>query len=140
MFELMDGRYLSQQTKVDADTKDGYDENDGDVENEQTKKPQRCRNPKLGFQENQRIRHVIGLDKEIMGVFKMETGCIEYGGNLYTLYQFAKEHKRQEKPNLQTHEVNAWAECECEVNGEWVSTYDLPIINQQGCLTFKDIP
>jgi hypothetical protein len=83
---------------------------------------------------------VIGLDKEQMGVFEMETGCIEYEGKVYSLNQFAKEHKRQEKPNLQTHEVNAWAECECEVNGEWVSTYDLPIINQQGCLKFQDIP
>jgi T5orf172 domain len=42
LLELMEGTYLSQQTKVDAETKEGYDENDVDVDNEQTKKRQRC--------------------------------------------------------------------------------------------------
>ena len=40
------------------------------------------------------------------------------------LNQFAKSHYETER-NDRVSNVNAWKVCHCEVNGEWISTYNL---------------
>ena len=40
------------------------------------------------------------------------------------LNQFAKSHYETER-NDRGSNVNAWSECECEVNEQWISTYNL---------------
>lgn len=84
-----------------------------------------CRNMALCFKDGQRIRHKKSLSTEWVGVFNKSTGTISCKGNNYTsLGQFALAHHKTENPSRTT--VYGWGECECEINGEWVSTCKLP--------------
>ena len=38
---------------------------------------------------------------------------------------FVKNHYKKERPDRDA-SANAWLECMCEINGKWVSTYNLP--------------
>ena len=84
-----------------------------------------CRNMVLCFNDGQRIRHKKSVSTEWIGIFNKSTGTITYKGNNYTsLGQFALAHHKTENPSRTT--VYGWGECECEINGSWVSTYVLP--------------
>ena len=53
---------------------------------------------------------------------KKNKDSVEYYKNLS--HQFAKSHYETER-NDRGSNVNAWSECECEVNEQWISTYNL---------------
>jgi hypothetical protein len=42
-----------------------------------------------------------------------------------SINKFAESHYQSERPE-RISSVNAWKECECEIDGVWVSTYNLP--------------
>ena len=84
-----------------------------------------CRDMKKCFTNGQRIRHTIGITKTWVGVYDSTLNGIVYDGQLYTLNKFSSTHYKTERPD-RTSEVNAWRECECEVEGKWISTYTLP--------------
>jgi hypothetical protein len=90
-----------------------------------------CRDMSLCFNHNQRIRHRIRKNKPDesiwISVYDANQGGILFEGNVLTLNQFASRHYMSEVPN-RTSRVNAWLECECEINGSWISTYELPAI------------
>jgi T5orf172 domain len=80
------------------------------------------------FTNGQRIRHTIGINKTWIGVYNSSNNTIICNDQIYQgrspLNQFAQSHYKTERPD-RTFKVNAWSECECEVNGEWISTYNL---------------
>ena len=90
-----------------------------------------CRVMSLCFNNNQRIRHRIRKNKpdesNWVGVYNAVEDGILFEGQILTLNQFASKHYSSELPN-RTPKVNAWFECECDINGAWISTYELPTI------------
>ena len=89
-----------------------------------------CRVMNLCFNNNQRIRHRIRRNKpdesNWVGVYNAAEDGILFEGQILTLNQFALRHYASELPKRSR--VNAWLECECDVNGAWISTYELPAI------------
>ncbi len=99
-----------------------------DEETHATLQGDKCRDVRKCFTNGQRIRHTIGNDKTWIGIFDFSKNGIICDTKLYQgrspLNQFAKTHYEIERKNRVSN-VNAWSECECEVNGKWISTYDL---------------
>ena len=88
----------------------------------------KCRDMRKCFTNGQRIRHTIGINKTWIGIYDSSNNGIMYNGKMYQgrspLNQFAKSHYETER-NDRVSNVNAWSECECEVNEKWISTYNL---------------
>ena len=88
----------------------------------------KCRDMRKCFTNGQRIRHTIGINKTWIGIYDSSKNGIMYNGKMYQgrspLNQFAKSHYETER-NDRGSNVNAWSECECEVNEQWISTYNL---------------
>lgn len=98
------------------------------------KKEKRSRKLETCFINGQKIRHklkentwtgeyVYVYDREKM---KMK-GFIMYNKILYTLNQFTVEHYQKVRPD-RTSSNNAWDECECERDGEWIKINNLPYL------------
>jgi hypothetical protein len=95
-----------------------------------------CRNISKCLVNEQEIRHIIRATKTQplstwIGRYNSSKNGIRCNGTLYQgrspLNQFAKSHYKTERKDRVSN-VNAWGECECEVNGKWVSTFNLPVI------------
>jgi hypothetical protein len=82
----------------------------------------------LCFTNGQHIRHTIGINKTWIGTYDSSKNGIVYNEKIYQgrspLNQFGKSHYETER-NDRVSNVNAWSECECEVNGEWIATLNL---------------
>lgn len=124
-FDLMDGEMWAENYQED-------EEEDGDSSSSESeprvKKPSSvkgCRDMAKCFTNGQRIRHTIGINKTWIGTYDSSQNGINYGKKIYTLNKFAVFHYESEKPDRVSN-VNAWKECECEVDGKWISTYSLP--------------
>jgi hypothetical protein len=121
-FGLMDGEMWTD-TLVTEDTEESDDEDDEEEE------PVRravlgCRDMAKCFVNGQRIRHTIGINKTWIGVYDSFKKCVVYDGKAFTLNAFACNHYTTERPD-RTSRCNAWKECECEVDGKWISTFSL---------------
>lgn len=126
-FDLIDGELwvIEPICEVDAD-EDENDENDEDDKNinESSNAEKGSRDMKECFTDGQRIRHIIGINKTLVGVYDSSRNEIICDNHFYkSLSGFAKSHYIKIRPERVT--VNGWRECECEVNGTWVSTYNL---------------
>jgi len=76
------------------------------------------------FTNGQRIRHKIGINKIWIGIYDSSNNGIIYNDEFYkSLSNFALCHNRTYNPHRIS--TNGWAECECEIDGEWVSPYNL---------------
>ena len=76
------------------------------------------------FINGQLIRHIIGINKTWIGVYNSLENGIICDTNFYkSLSGFAETHYSIDKPDRIS--ANGWRECECEVNGKWISTYNL---------------
>lgn len=129
-FDLMDGEMWAETRKEE----EGEDEGGEDTSSESAPqvKPtgvKGCRDMAKCFTNGQRIRHTIGINKTWVGTYDSSKNHIECNGKIYNgrspLNQFAKSHYQTERNDRQSN-VNAWDECECEVDGTWISTYSLP--------------
>jgi len=94
----------------------------------------KCRDIRECFTHGQRIRHFIDINKNWIGIYDSYINAIvcneiKYQGDTSPLNHFAKSHYEIERKDRVSN-VNAWRECECEVNGKWISTYNLPSINR----------
>jgi len=98
--------------------------------------PNGCRKAPACFVNEQEIRHIIPATNTQppttwIGRYDSSKNGIMCNGILYQgrspLNQFAKSHYEIER-NDRVYNVNAWVACECEVNGKWVSTFNLPEI------------
>ena len=77
------------------------------------------------FTNGQRIRHIIGINKTWIGIYDSKKNGIIYDGKTLTLNKFGVLHLELERPD-RVSKLNAWKDCECEVDGKWISTYFLP--------------
>lgn len=133
-FDLMDGEMWVENSKLEDtnsdDSDDDYDDkNSTDCAPVKTSlKGELCRDMKRCFTDGQRIRHILFINKDITntweGIYNSSINSIVYNGEALTLNQFTTNHYTTERPD-RTSKNNAWDECECEVNGKWISTYSL---------------
>ena len=87
-----------------------------------------CRDMAKCFINGQRIRHSCRKTntEPWIGIYDSSKNGIIYDGTLYTsISTFASNHYATERPE-RTSQVNGWDECECEVDGNWISTFNLP--------------
>ena len=137
---INDSKSLIEQTNKDE--RNNYDIED-DFENKINDVKKSCNNKKIFkngehinnynrniktiFTNGQRIRHTIGINTWI-GIYDSTNNLIICNGIKYNgrspLNKFASSHYKIERPDRSSR-CNAWLECECEINGEWISTYKL---------------
>lgn len=80
------------------------------------------------FTDDLLIRHIVGSDssKTWIGVYSAKTDSIIHNGNSYTSpSDFALKHHRVYKSDRKS--AGGWAECECQVNGEWITAGTLRV-------------
>ena len=88
----------------------------------------RCRKMAECFTNGQWIRHVgtAGTPSIWKGKYDSSKDRIVYCKQIFkTPTQFAEKHYKMERKD-RVHSANGWKECECKINGEWVSIYNLP--------------
>jgi hypothetical protein len=117
-FALMDG-------DVWTDVRSAGDEVVEDDESSGAARVRGCRDMAKCFTNGQRIRHTIGINKTWIGMYDSATNRVVHDAQPLSLNQFAQSHYQSERPDRSS-SVNAWKECECEIDGVWVSTYNLP--------------
>jgi len=125
-FDLIDGDLWVKQPEEEKEEEEEEEEDNNAII---SKSPiGKCRDMSKCFTNRQQIRHTIGINKTWIGIYDSSKNGIMYNGKIYQgrspLNQFAKSHYETER-NDRVSNVNAWSECECEVNGEWISTFNL---------------
>jgi len=129
-FNLMDGDLWIDKIKEEPDNdEDEVKDDEASISTKSTTLVFNCcRDTTKCFTNGQRIRHTIGINKTWIGVYDSSKNGIIHNDKIYQgrspLNQFAKSHYETER-NDRVSNVNAWGECECEVNGKWISTYNL---------------
>lgn len=128
-FDLMDGEIWSETRRLEEELEEEVEEETADIFSKldshiKTNNVKGCRDMSKCFTNGQRIRHRIGINKSWVGVYDSTKNGIIYDGKLLTLNKFAVSHFESERPDRVSN-VNAWKECECEIDGKWVSTYNL---------------
>lgn len=123
---------LSSSSETDSST-----ETNSSIENNSTIKhlnikPKRtikkvpwCRDMSKCFSDGQKIRHHLNGNGTWVGIYNKALNLVEFEDNFYTLNQFVKAHYKKERPHRIA--ANAWQECEYEVDGQWISTYQIKI-------------
>ncbi len=129
-FHLIDGEEWSEKKDKDEDSEEEYEEEEDGGEEEEEKNEDKkvsmigCRDMSKCFKDGQRIRHIVGINKTWIGIYNSSKNGILYDGKYLSLNRFAVNHYRDERPDRVSN-VNAWRECECEIDGKWFSTYNL---------------
>jgi len=126
-FDLMDGEMWTE-THTEEEEEEEEEEEDTSSESAPRVKAtgvKGCRDMAKCFTNGQRIRHTIGINKTWIGTYDSSKNGIVYDGKTLTLNKFAVSHYETERPDRVSN-VNAWKDCECEVDGKWISTYSLP--------------
>jgi hypothetical protein len=121
----MDGEPWIETPKEEAED----EEDDEEVSEQETAhvKPTVAKTSRMAkcFTNGQRICHTIGITKKWIGIYDSSKDEIVCDGVSYaSLSGFAISHHRIYNPARKT--AGGWAECKCEVDGEWISTADLP--------------
>ena len=91
------------------------------------------RNARLLFHDGQLITHKIPDHSIWVGVYNKQQNrivCTNNGVSYKSLNQFTVNHYRSHRPD-RVENNNAWLECECDIEGEWVSTYKLPLYSER---------
>jgi len=126
-FDLMDGEMWAE-TRVEEEEEEEDDEDASSESTPQVKASgvKGCRDMKKCFINGQLIRHKIGINKIWIGTYDSSRDGIVYDGKLYKSPSgFAQSHYSIDRTD-RCKEANGWKECECEVDGKWISTYSLP--------------
>ena len=98
-----------------------FDIIDGELWN---KEKDYCRDMRKCFKNGQVIRHNIGISTWD-GIYNFTENVIIYDKKSYnTLSGFTKAHYAKHRKD-RTKNSNGWKECQYEVNGEWVSTFNI---------------
>ena len=128
-FDLMDGEMWAE-TCVNEEEEEEEDYPSDPVPQVKTTRVKGCRNMKKCFTHGQRIRHEctpkIGKKFRI-GTYDSSDNKIVFDGEKLSLNKFVVNHYKKERPDRKPN-ANAWYECECEVDGKWISTYSLPTL------------
>lgn len=125
-FDLMDGEMWTE-TRVEVEEED--EEEESSSESAPRVKPtdvKGCRDMTKCFTNGQRIRHTIGINKTWVGTYDSSKNGIVRDEVVYnSLTKFATAHVRKDYNPDRATVRDGWKHCECEVNGEWISTYSL---------------
>ena len=127
-FDLIDGESWDTtilEKKEEEKDEEKEEEKDEDNQSMISNLPvTKCRDMSKCFINGQRIRHTIGINKTWIGIYDSTNNQIIYDTKIFkSLSGFAGMHYSVDKPGRKS--ANGWKECECEVNGEWISTYNL---------------
>lgn len=119
-------RTVAQQIQGGAEEEEEEEEKEYDEKDEEEEKKLKLRRNKKNrdmkkcFTNGQCIRHKIGNDIWY-GTYNSLTNKIVRGSEIYdSLSGFGTAHYKNKRPNRAPNN-NGWAECECEVNGKWLS-------------------
>ena len=124
-FDLMDGEMWAGIRKEEDEDEDDEDTSSDSASRVKATGVKGCRDMAKCFTNGQRIRHTIGINKTWIGTYNSSQNGIVYDGKTLTLNKFSVYHYESERPDRVSN-VNAWKECECEVDGKWITTYSLP--------------
>ena len=130
-FELIDGVLWVKLINKEEDEEDEEETEEDKEETEEDNKVTisnspviKCRDMNKCFTNGQRIRHTIGINKTWIGIYDSLKNGIMHDINFYkSLSGFAEMHYSRDRPDRIS--ANGWRECECEINGKWISTYNL---------------
>ena len=122
-FDLIDGDLWVKYPEEEEEEDEEEDEdNQSTILNSSVIK---CRDMSKCFTNGQRIRHTIGINKTWIGIYNSLKNGIIYDTKFYkSLSGFAEMHYSIDRTD-RVKSANGWKECECEVNGKWISTYNL---------------
>ena len=128
-FDLIDGEIWVKFPEEEDEEEDEEDEENEENEDNQTTISNtpvvNCRDMSKCFTHGQRIRHTIGINKTWIGIYDSSKNGIMYDTKFYkSLSGFAEMHYSIDRID-RVKSANGWKECECEVNGKWISTYNL---------------
>jgi hypothetical protein len=128
------------ETEIEAEVENGEDEEedeDEDEEEDTSSEPaprarttgiKGCRDMTKCFTNGQRIRHAIGINNIWFGTYDYSNNKIIHDEIAYdSLTKFATTHVLRDYNPDRTTVRNGWKNCECEVDGKWISTYSLPL-------------
>jgi hypothetical protein len=88
------------------------------------------RSMRNAFYDGQKIRHNIPGRSVWVGVYnKMINRILSNGEQYKSLNRFTVSHFRTAYPDRKENN-NAWLESECEIDGVWVSAYNLPLLKK----------
>lgn len=140
-FDLMDGEVWVENPEEDEDEDDyeeeeeeehkehaldEYEQDEPTSEDAPTVVRTGCRDMTKCFTNGQQIRHTIGVNKTWVGTYDSVQKGIVYDGQLYkSISKFVTTHYSRVNISENKKSANGWLRCECEVNGQWISTYNL---------------
>ena len=89
-----------------------------------------CRDMSVCFTPGQRIRHTIGNNEPWIGIYednedKKKKGIVHNGITYNSISKFASMHYSIVNISDNKKSANGWLVCECEVDGNWISTHNL---------------
>ena len=128
LFDLMDGEMWAETGEEEEEEDDEEDEDTSyeSATRAKTTGIKGCRDMAKCFTNGQRIRHKIGINKIWIGVYDSSKNGIVFDGKFYkSLSGFSQTHYSIDRTD-RCKEANGWKECECELDGKWISTYSLP--------------
>jgi len=111
-FDLMDGEWWIETVKEDQ------------IITHKTKLG--CRDMSKCFTNGQRIKHTAArTDKTWIGIYDSSKNGIVYDTKFFkSLSTFAETHNSVDRPD-RSPAANGWLECKCEIDGKWISTFNL---------------
>ena len=123
-FDLIDGDLWVKDLEKEEEEEE--EEDDSTIPNLSVVKCLGNRDIRKCFTNGQRIRHTIKcINKTWIGIYDCSQNGIIYDTKFYkSLSGFAETHYSIDRKD-RVKSANGWKECECEVNGEWISTYNL---------------
>ena len=130
-FDLIDGEEWSPRETNEGSDEGEDDEGEGDADNidDENESIERrkigCRDMRKCFTHGQRIRHKVGINKIIIGEYDYEKNGVIYEGVFYkSLSGFVNEYHKK-NGTYKNHGLSGWSYTECEVDGNWISTFNL---------------
>ena len=125
-FDLIDGDLWVKQPEEEEEEETEEETEEEEEEEEATNVIKKgSRDMSKCFTHGQPIRHTIGINKTWIGIYDSSKNGIICDTKFYkTLSGFAKTHYSIDRKD-RVNSANGWKECECEVNGEWISTFNL---------------
>ena len=120
LFDLIDGELWVEKIPEEEEEED---EDEEEVSTYVSKKG--SRDMTKCFTDGQSIRHTIGINKTWNGIYDSSKNGIICDTKFYkSLSGFAEMHYSIDRTD-RVKSANGWKECECEVNGKWISTFNL---------------
>ena len=119
LFDLIDGELWVENIPEEEEEDEDEEEVSTYVSKKGSRDMTKC------FTDGQSIRHTIGINKTWNGIYDSSKNGIICDTKFYkSLSGFAEMHYSIDRTD-RVKSANGWKECECEVNGKWISTFNL---------------